>query len=408
MTTLTKNAPPAAEPRPWLDRLRQRLGRPEFASLPVLVGLAVVWIFFQLANPNFLTSLNLSNLVLQIAAVGTIAIGLVLVLLLGEIDLSVGAVSGLAAAVMAVLNVRYGVAGGLAVLAGLGTGLLIGLLHGTWITKLRIPSFIVTLAGLLGWQGVLLYVLGTTGTVNLRDPFILGLAGTFLKRDLPNGELLSWVLAAGFALLFSAGQVWERRQRLAAGLAARPRGVILAQSLLVAAGLLGATAILNADRGLPSALIFFLGLAAVFDLVVRRTSFGRHILVIGGNVEAARRASLHVDAVRIAVFGLASMLAAFGGILAASRLLAVHQSSGSGDVLLNAIAAAVIGGTSVFGGRGGVWSAVLGALVIGSIANGMVLLAAPAPAQLMATGAALLTAVTVDAVARRGREAAGA
>ncbi len=140
---------------------------------------------------------------------------------------------------------------------------------------------------------------------------------------------------------------------------------------------------------------------------MRRTTFGRHILVVGGNLEVARRANLDVDAVRITVFGLASMLAAFGGILAASRLLAVHQSSGSGDVLLNAIAAAVIGGTSVFGGRGGVWSAVLGALVIGSIANGMVLLAAPPPAQLMATGAALLTAVTVDAVARRRREAAG-
>lgn len=408
MTPASSSSPAAAAgTRPLLAWLQQRLSRPEFASLPILLGLALVWLFFQLANPNFLTPLNLTNLVLQIAAVGTIAIGLVLVLLLGEIDLSVGAVSGLAAAVMAVLNVRYGVPGILAVLAGLGAGLLIGLLHGTWITKLRIPSFIVTLAGLLGWQGVLLYVLGNTGTVNLRDPFILGLTGTFLKRDLPNGEWLSWGLAAGFALLFGAGQLWERRQRLAAGLADRPRSVIVGQILLVGAGLLGATAILNADRGLPSALIFFVGLAAVFDLVVRRTTFGRHILVVGGNLEVARRANLDVDAVRITVFGLASMLAAFGGILAASRLLAVHQSSGSGDVLLNAIAAAVIGGTSVFGGRGGVWSAVLGALVIGSIANGMVLLAAPPPAQLMATGAALLTAVTVDAVARRRREAAG-
>jgi D-xylose transport system permease protein len=409
MTTLNaKNAPASTEQPPApLSWVRQRLGRPEFASLPTILGLALIWVVFQLANPNFLTPLNLTNLVLQIAAVGTMAVGLVLVLLLGEIDLSVGAVSGLAAAVMAVLNVRNGAPGPLAVLAGLGTGLLIGLLHGTWITKLRIPSFIVTLAGLLGWQGVLLYVLGNTGTVNLRDPFILGLGGTFLKRDLPNGELLSWLLSAGFAGLYAAGLLWDRRQRLAAGLVARPRSVVLGQSALVAACVLGATAVLNADRGLPSALLFFIGLVALFDLIIRRTVFGRHILVIGGSLEAARRASLNVDAIRITVFGLASMLAAFGGILAASRLLAVHQSSGSGDVLLSAIAAAVIGGTSVFGGRGGVWSAVLGALVIGSISNGMVLLAAPPPAQLMATGAVLLTAVTADAVARRRREAAG-
>jgi D-xylose transport system permease protein len=221
------------------------------------------------------------------------------------------------------------------------------------------------------------------------------------------GEPLSWLIGAAFACLYAVGLWWERRQRLQAGLAAQSRTALLAQVAMIAAGGLGAIALLNADRGLPSALIIFIGIVVVFDFVTRRTVFGRHLVVVGGNPETAWRATLNVDAVRIAVFSLASMLAACGGILAASRLLAVHQSSGSGDVLLNAIAAAVIGGTSVFGGRGGVWSAVLGALVIGSISNGMDLLVVPSPVKLMVTGAVLLSAVTVDAVARRRRAAAG-
>ncbi|MBL8095101.1 MAG: sugar ABC transporter permease [Anaerolineales bacterium] len=384
-----------------------RVNRPDFAYVPMLFGLALIWAVFQLVNPNFLTPLNLTNLVLQIAAVGTIAVGLVLVLLLGEIDLSVGVVSGLAAAVMAVLNVKSGVPGPIAVLAGVGAGLAIGWVHGTWITKLRIPSFIVTLAGQLAWQGALLSVLGNTGTVNLRDPFILSLAGTFFKRDVPGGEMLSWVIGGLFVSLYAVGLAWERRQRLQAGLAARSLRSLVAQVGIIGVGGLGAIAILNADRGLPSALVLFIGIVVFFDYITRRTVFGRSIAVVGGSPEAARQANLDVDLIRISVFGLASMLAACGGILAASRLLAVHQSSGSGDVLLNAIAAAVIGGVSVFGGRGGVWSAVLGALVVGSISNGMDLLVVAPPVKFMVTGAVLLGAVTLDAVARRRREAAG-
>jgi D-xylose transport system permease protein len=384
-----------------------RLNRPDFAYVPTVVGLVLIWLVLQLVNPNFLTPLNLTNLVLQIAAVGTIAVGLVLVLLLGEIDLSVGVVSGLAAVVMAVLNVKAGIPGPIAALAGVGTGLVIGLIHGSWITKLRIPSFIVTLAGQLAWQGALLYVLGSTGTVNLRDRFILSLAGTFLKRDVPGGEALSWVIGGAFVSLYAVGLWWERRQRLNAGLAARSLRALITQVAIIAVGGLGAIMILNADRGLPSALVLFVGVVVVFDFITRRTVIGRSIAIVGGNPEAARQAGLDVDLIRIAVFGLASMLAAFGGILAASRLLAVHQSSGSGDVLLNAIAAAVIGGVSVFGGRGNVWSAVLGALVIGSISNGMDLLVVAPPVKFMVTGAVLLGAVTIDALGRRRRDAAG-
>ena len=384
-----------------------RVNRPDFAYVPTVVGLALVWLTLQLVNPNFLSPLNLTNLMLQIAAMGTIAVGLVLVLLLGEIDLSVGVVSGLAAVVMAVLNVKAGIPGPVAVLAGVGTGLAIGLIQGSWITKLRIPSFIVTLAGQLAWQGALLYVLGNTGTVNLRDPFILSLAGTFFKRDVPGGEALSWVIGGVFVSAYAIGLWWERRQRLSAGLAARSLRAVIVQVVVIAVAGLGAIVILNADRGLPSALVLFIGVVVVFDFIIRRTVFGRSIAVVGGNPEAARQAGLDVDLIRIGVFGLASMLAAFGGILAASRLLAVHQASGSGDVLLNAIAAAVIGGVSVFGGRGSVWSAVLGALVVGSISNGMDLLVVAAPVKFMVTGAVLLGAVTLDVLARRRRIAAG-
>jgi len=384
----------------WRD-LRRRISITDLGALPVILGLIVIAIVFQIANPNFLSPLNLTNLMLQIAAVGTISVGVVLVLLLGEVDLSVGVVSGLSAAVMAVLNVKSGVPGPIAVVCGLGVGCLIGLIQGTWIAKFRVPSFIVTLAGLLGWQGALLYVLGNTGTVNLRDPFILGIAGTFFPA------LIGWGIAILFAVLYALFALLERRRRLSAGLAASSRNAIIFRIVLVAVVLFGAMAVLNANRGLPSALVFFIGAILVFDWITRRTVFGRHIYAVGGNAEAARRASINVDGVRIAVFGLASMLAAFGGILAASRLLAVNQSSGSGDLLLNAIAAAVIGGTSLFGGRGTVWSALLGALVIGSISNGMDLLALASPIKFMITGAVLLFAVTVDALARRRREAAG-
>ncbi len=391
----------------WVNAAWMRVNRPDFGYVPMLFGLALIWSVFQIVNPNFLTPLNLTNLMLQIAAVGTIAVGLVLVLLLGEIDLSAGVVSGLAAAAMAVLNVKAGVPGPIAALAGVGAGLAIGFVHGLWITRLRIPSVIVTLAGQLAWQGALLYVLGNTGTVNLRDSFILSLAGTFFKRDVPGGEWISWIIGGVFVSVYAFGLAWERRQRLNAGLAARSLRALLTQVAIIGAGGLGTIAILNADRGLPSALVLFIGIVVIFDFITRRTVFGRSIAVVGGNQEAARQAGLDVNLIRIAVFGLASMLAACGGILAASRLLAVHQSSGSGDVLLNAIAAAVIGGVSVFGGRGGVWSAVLGALVVGSISNGMDLLVVAPPVKFMVTGAVLLGAVTLDALARRRREAAG-
>jgi D-xylose transport system permease protein len=390
-----------------LNRITRVLRQWNVGSFPVLLGLILIAAIFQIANPNFLTPLNLTNLMVQISAVGTISVGVVLVLLIGEIDLSVGAVSGLSAGVMAVLSVKQGLPALPAIVVGVLTGTAIGLLQGWWIAKLGVPSFVVSLAGLLGWQGALLYVLGSTGTVNLTDPLIIGIANSELPVAL--GWLLGLVFVGGYAF----NLLNYRRQRLKADLPVQPIWGSTGRILLVAVGALVAVGIMSVDRnpgrnvpiqGVPSAVLIFIGLIVLFDFIVRRMRFGRSVFAVGGNVEAARRAGINVDRIRIMVFVLGSTLAAIGGILAGSRLYAVNQSSGSGDVLLNAIAAAVIGGTSLFGGRGSIWSALLGALVIGSIANGMDLLALSAYIKFMVTGAVLLLAVTLDAYGRSRRE----
>jgi D-xylose transport system permease protein len=405
MSTLPYD-PRLVEERPGIAGLlsgyQRRIRQGDVGQLPVVVGLAVIWaVFYWASNGTFFRPENLVNLSLQMAAVGTIAVGVVFVLLLGEIDLTVGVVSGLCAAVMAVLNTKAGLPGPVAVLAGVGAGVLIGFLHGFWITRFRIPSFVVTLAGLIGWQGALLLVLGNTGTINLRDPFITGLAGTFFKG------LTGWAIGAAFVLYLAASAVVGRRRRVAAGLPAEPLAALMVRIAVPAIALAVGIWALDQERGLPLSLVLLVGLIVVMDYVVRRTRFGRMIFAVGGNAEAARRAGIPVDRVRIAVFVIASTFAAWGGVLASSRLLAVNQSAGSGDVLLNAIASAVIGGTSLFGGRGTVWAALLGILVIQSISNGMDLLSFEPAVKQMITGIVLLAAVTIDAVARRGREAAG-
>ncbi len=380
---------------------RRRLAQGELGAVPIVLGIAVIWLIFWIANPRFLSAGNLTNLLQQTAATGTISIGVVLVLLLGEIDLSVGAVSGLTAAIVAVLNVKYGVPGWLALLAGLASGAVIGGFQGFWVTRFRIPAFVVTLAGLLAWTGALLFVLGGTGTVNLSDKTVTGLANTFFI------PLDAWLLAVVAIVVYTLAKLWERRRRSAAGLPVPPTQLLVTRIVVLAVVALAAAAVLASDRGLPLALMIFIGLVVLVDLLIRRTRFGRHVLAVGGNAEAARRAGIRVDNVRLVVFTLASTLAAAGGILAASRLFAVNQSSGGSDTLLNAIAAAVIGGTSLFGGRGSAYSALLGGLVIFSINNGMDLLGVASSTKFMVTGGVLLLAATVDAVSRRGRQAAG-
>jgi D-xylose transport system permease protein len=394
--TLEAEAMPRS-PREFLARFTQG----EFGSLRVLITLAVLWVIFAIANDRFLSAINLTNLTLQIAGIGLISVGVVLVLLLGEIDLSVGIVSGLCAAIMAVLNVKHGWPAVPAVAAGLVAGLLIGAFQGFVHTRFGIPSFVVTLAGLLGWQGVLLWVLGDTGTINLNAPFIVDLAGTFFA------DAVGWILAVALILAYAAIALSGRMGRVRAGLQAPPAGAIVFRIGLVAIPVLATVWIVNKDRGLPLALVILVGFVIAFDWLTRRTRFGRHIYAVGGNEEAARRAGINTAAVRTVVFSLGSLMAACGGIMLASRLLAVNQSSGGSDLLLLAIAGPVIAGTSLFGGRGTVWSALLGALVIGSISNGMDLLALSSDVKFMVTGAVLLLAVIVDSLTSSRRRRAG-
>lgn len=394
-------APAGAERRGVVGEFLRRLALGEYGSLRVILGIAVIWTIFQIANDRFLTAVNLSNLVLQITAVATISIGVVLILLLGEIDLSVAAVSGLAAGVMAVLNVKEGWPAELAIVAGLATGAAIGLFNGFVVTTFGIPSFVVTLAGLLAWQGALLAVLGDTGTVNLPDNLITDLTTTFFAPG------LGWAVAAVVIAAYAASVLRERHLRQTAGLETGALGAALGKLVVVALAVIVAVWILNEDRGVPLAAVIMLSLMAVLSFITKRTRYGRHIFAVGGNAEAARRAGIPTKWIRITVFTLGSTLAAAGGILAASRLLAVNQSSGGSDLLLLAIAGPVIAGTSLFGGRGFVWSALLGALVIGSISNGMDLLALSSDIKFMITGAVLLLAVTIDAATRLRRQTSG-
>jgi D-xylose transport system permease protein len=373
----------------------------ELGSLPIIFGLIIIAIVFQSQNDRFLTSGNFVNLIVQSAAYTTIAMGIVFVLLLGEIDLSVGFVSGVAGVIATILLIPDGneVPTVVALAAALGAGAAIGTLHGILFAKVGIPSFVVTLAGLIGFQGALLLVLGDTGTVALPPGTITDLTGTFFD------PFVGWIIAVAVVAAYIAAVVIARSRRQKAGLEVPPLIQAAIAPLLVTAATIAAVVILNADRGVPLAVVIVVGLTAIFAFITERTRFGRHIFAVGGNAEASRRAGIRINRVRVAVFTISSTLAAFGGILAASRLLAVNQQSGSGELLLFAIAGPVIAGTSLFGGRGFVWSALLGAIVIGSISNGMDLLALESDIKFIITGAVLLAAVTIDAATRLRREA---
>jgi D-xylose transport system permease protein len=280
-------------------------------------------------------------------------------------------------------------------------GLAIGTLHGLIITRIGIPSFVVTLAGLLAWNGVVLLLIGSRGTVILQNPFVIGVANDFLPAA------VSWILVVVCVAAYAAVQVARERTRRAAGLDGDPPAIIGLRIAGLAAVLALVVAVVNQNRGLPYVAILVGVLAVFWTFILRRTRFGRHIYAVGGNSEAARRAGINVSGVRVACFAICSMMAAVGGIVLASRLRSVDTSAGGGQILLYSIAAAVIGGTSLFGGRGNIKSAVLGALVIGSIDNGLGLLGLASGTKFVVTGIVLLLAVSVDSISRRGREQSG-
>jgi D-xylose transport system permease protein len=380
-----------------------RLRSGDLGSLPVIVGVIIIWGVFQSLNSSFLSSRNLVNLTLQSAAVGTMAIGIVLVLLLGEIDLSVGSVSGLSSAVLAVTLVNRNWPVALALLAAIAVGVIVGLFYGALFNRFGVPSFVITLAGLLGFLGLQLYVLGDEGTLNL--PFESAVVKFAQQSFLSDG--VAYLLVALTVATYVLSRLRTRSARAAADLSTTPVVTIAIRAVLLAVLLAVPVAVLNLDRGVSVMFVFFLALVVIMDLAIRRTSWGRSVMAVGGNVEAARRAGINVKAIYLSVFTLCSTFAALGGILAAGRLAAVNQSSGGTDTNLNAIAAAVIGGTSLFGGRGSAYSALLGIMVIQSISSGLSLLSLDSSIRYMVTGAVLLLAVTIDSLSRRSRAAHG-
>ncbi|MER5428045.1 sugar ABC transporter permease [Streptomyces sp. NPDC002588] len=389
--------------RAGLALLRRKVSAGEPGSLPVICVLAVVWITFQSLNENFLSPRNLSNLSVDIVGTGMIAVGIVFVLLLGELDLSVGSISGLAAAAFAVLNVNNGVPEWLALVIGVLTGTVAGVVQGYSIARTRVPAFVVTLAGLLTWNGLMLAVLGDSGTVNLdEDGLVADLTNYYFTQDAVAYSLAAVATAAVF---LAADR--DRRRRRAVGMPHRPLRAVAVRTGGTAVIAFGTAYLLNRFQGLPLALLIFLVLVAGLDVLLRRTHYGRQVYAVGGSIEAARRASLDVTRVQTAVFAVSGTMAAIGGLFLASRITSVSQTSGSGVLLINAIAAAVIGGTSLFGGRGTTWSAVLGMLVIQSIASGMAITDTPPAVQFVITGGVLFAAVVIDALSRRSQEAHG-
>ena len=383
----------------WRDALRNGT---DGGYGPVLAALVVLALVFQAANPNFLSADNLVNLSLQVSSIGVMALGMVLVLLVGQVDLSVGAVSGLAAAIVAVGAVHQGWPLAVALLVAVVAGAAIGAGYGWVFTRLGVPSFVLTLAGLLVCQGLQERVLGATGSITL--PFDSSLVRfsqqTFLPAALAYGLVIA-VLGVSVGLRLN-----ERRRRVQAELPVEPLRPGLVRWAVIGAVVIGSTWYLNLNRGVGASFALFLTLVVGADVLLRRTRWGRSVRAVGSNVGSAHRAGFAVRRVYVATFTACAGLAALGGVLAAGRLAAANQGTGGSDTNLTVIAAAVIGGTSLFGGRGSAWSALLGALVIGSISSGLTLLNLDEAPRYIVTGMVLALAVTVDALGRRRASAA--
>jgi D-xylose transport system permease protein len=403
MTTVAAPVPAAQTPAAYARRWWVGVKAGDLGSLPIVVGLVIIAVVFQLQNDRFLTAGNFVNLMVQTAPYAVIAMGVTFALLLGEIDLSIGFVSGVGGVVTALLLTPDGneLPTAVTIVIVMAAGLAIGTLHGVIITKVGVPSFVVTLAGLLAWNGVVLLLIGSRGTVILQNDFVIGLSNDFMEA------WAAWALVLVCVGLYAVVQFMRVRSRRAAGLQTDPALIVGLRIVALAAALALVVAIANEDRGIPYAALVVAGLFVIWTFVLNRTRFGRHIYAVGGNAEAARRAGIDVDRVKIACFAIVSLMAVVGGIMLASRLRSVDTNTGGGQALLYPIAAAVIGGTSLFGGRGTMKAAVLGALVMLSIDNGLGLLGLSSGTKFVLTGGVLLLAVTVDSISRRGREHSG-
>ncbi|GHF61199.1 sugar ABC transporter permease [Streptomyces thermodiastaticus] len=387
----------------YVAEFKRKLKAGDLGSIPVVLGLVIIWIIFQSLNSNFLTAGNLSDISVAMVGTGMIAVGIVFVLLLGEIDLSVGSVSGVAGAAFAVLNITHGMNEVLAFVLAILTGTVAGAIHGFFFAKVGVPAFAVTLAGLLFWNGFMLKILGDNGTINLNADGLVANLTSYYFSDVA----AAYGLAAVVTVLYFLSAYFGNKRREAAGVPSRPLSETILRTVLLAVVSFAAAFIFNQYKGLPLAVLIFVAVLFVTDFVLRRTSYGRKVFALGGSVEASRRAGINVTMVRISVFAISGTFAALGGLFIASKIASANQGAGGGDLLMNAIAAAVIGGTSLFGGRGRTWNALLGVLVIVSIQYGLALEGIASPVQYMITGGVLLATVVIDAVTRKTQKTAG-
>ena len=393
--------------RDYLNRLRGG----DMGSLPAILGLIVLFVVFSSLNDKFLTTYNMANLVVQAGSICVLAMGLVFVLLLGEIDLSAGVAGGFCATITALAMIDHDQPWWLATLAGIACGAVIGLVIGSLVSMLGIPSFVVTLAFFLALQAGPLKLIGSGGSLRYNDEVLRGLS----IKNVP--VTAGWIAAVLIVVGFAALSLWQYRSRSSRGLVHKPLALVMIQIGVLAAIVLGLTALLSQNRapnkdifnisGIPWVAPVVIALLLFWTFVLTRTRFGRHLYAVGGNAEAARRAGINVRRIRITAFVIGSSMAAVSGLLAASYTGKVSPGSGGGNELLYAVGAAVIGGTSLFGGRGRAIDAVVGGLVIATIPNGLGLLNQASYINFLVTGGVLLLAASVDAISRRRRSAAG-
>ena len=375
----------------------------DLGSLPVVVGLIIIWTVFTTLNPVFVSSNNLVNLLFDCSTTGVIALGIVCVLMLGEIDLSVGSMSGVGSALIGVLWVNQGMPLPVAIVAAVALGAVVGLIYALLRTRLGMPSFVSTLSGLLALLGLQLYMLGATGSINL--PYGSAFVSFGQLLIMPRWLSFALTVVPGIVVLWSGFRTMAQRRD--ANLSPGSTGGLILKAVVITVALIAVVYYLNLGRGVPWMFGLFVALVIAMNYAYTRTQWGRSITAVGGNAEAARRAGINVTRIYISAFMLCSMFAALGGVLSSARLASSSQQAGTGDVNLNAIAAAVIGGTSLFGGRGSAWSALLGIIVIQSIANGLTLLNLSSSLRYMITGGVLAVAVIVDSLARQSRVSHG-
>ncbi|MDP9482450.1 MAG: ABC transporter permease [Chloroflexota bacterium] len=393
--------------RDYLNRLRGG----DMGSLPAILGLVVLFVVFSSLNDKFLTTYNMANLMIQAGSICVLAMGLVFVLLLGEIDLSAGVAGGFCATITALAILEHGQSWWVATLAGIVCGAIVGAVIGSLVAMLGIPSFVVTLAFFLALQAGPLKLIGSGGSLRYNDEVLRGLS----IKNVP--VTAGWIAAIAIVVGFAGLSLWRYRSLSSKGLVHKPLALVLIQVGVLAAIVLGLTFLLSQNRapnpdffnisGIPWVLPVVIALLLFWTFVLNRTRFGRHLYAVGGNAEAARRAGINVRRIKITAFVICSSMAAVSGLLLASFVGKVSPGSGGGNVLLYAVGAAVIGGTSLFGGRGRAIDAVIGGLVIATIPNGLGLLNQASYINYLVTGGVLLLAASVDAISRRRRSAAG-